>query len=273
MRVLVVAMIGWALLAAPAVAHDSAAPAGQGHNWLPEEMWVHRHWVPFDSRALEAELGLGPRRLEAYLYDDHHTLAELAAARGVALDALVDRLLAGWGDVPQLPLLRARTVQVLTQGHLAQHLFFHVFHGLELHPHSEHVFGMTDDAYRALRQDGASYVEIARAGNAPLARLRAHVKATIAADRRDGVERGEAWPADSARVQARTLARMDCWLRSPPAALDPGNPYGKNRFLHGPHTAGWPATAAERRVDERRVERFRRGLKRSCWPHPPRWSG
>lgn len=269
MRAIVAAFVGLALFAAPAAAHDSLAPAGGGHNWLPDEEWVHRHWLPFDSRVLERELGLHGRDLEAYLYNDHHTLAALAPD----VDALVDRLVAGWGDVPQLPLLRERTERVLTQGHLAQHLFFHVFHGLELHPHSEDVFGMPDDAYRALREDGASYAEIAEAGGVPVTRLRGHVLETFRADQRDGVARGEAWPAESTRVYARRVARLDCWLRRPAAALDPSNPYGKNRFLHGPHAAGWPGTAAERRVDERRVERFRRGLKRSCWPHPPRWGG
>jgi hypothetical protein len=267
----VAAIVGLALFAAaPAAAHDSLAPAGAGHNWLPEEEWVHRHWLPFDERVLERELRLRPGELEAYLYNDHHTLAARAP---VPLDTLIDRLLAGWGDVPQLDLLRERTRRVLTQGHLAQHLFFHVFHGLELHPHSEHVFGMADDAYRALREGGATYAEIAADGGVPLTRLRSHVLEAIRADRRDGVARGEAWPAESARIFARTAARLGCWLRRPPAALDPANPYGKNRFLHGPHAAGWPSTASERRVDERRVERFRRGLMRACWPQPPRWGG
>ena len=100
-----------------------------------------------------------------------------------------------------------------------------------------------------------------------------HVVSVVVSDRRDGVARGEAWPAEAARIGARTLARLDCWLRQPPAALDRANPYGKNRFLHGSHAASWPSTAGERRANERRVERFRRGLERSCWPHPPRWGG
>lgn len=273
MRWIVAGIVGLALFAAPAAAHDSLAPAGASHNWLPDEEWVHRHWVPFDSRVLGRALGLSGRELEAYLYNDHHTLARLARARGVGVDALVERLLAGWGDVEQLDVLRERTRRVLTQGHLAQHVFFHVFHGLELHPHAEHVFGMGDDAYRRLREGGASYAEIAADGGVPVARLRTHVVETLVEDRRAGVTRGEAWPAESKRVYARTLARLDCWLKRPPAALDPANPYGKNRFLHGWHAAGWPKTAGERRVDERRVERFRRGLMRSCWPHPPRWGG
>ena len=79
---IVAAFVVMCVLAAPARAHDSLAPAGAGHNWLPDEEWVHRHWLPFDERELEAALGLRRRELEAYLYDDHHTLAELARARG-----------------------------------------------------------------------------------------------------------------------------------------------------------------------------------------------
>ena len=79
---IVAAFVVMCVLAAPARAHDSLAPAGAGHNWLPDEEWVHRHWLPFDERELEAALGLRGRELEAYLYDDHHTLAGSGSVRG-----------------------------------------------------------------------------------------------------------------------------------------------------------------------------------------------
>jgi len=118
-----------------------------------------------------------------------------------------------------------------------------------------------------------AFAEIAHAGEVPLSVLRRHVVGVAGHDHREGVARGEAWPAEAARIRARIAARMDCWLRRPAAELDRANPYGKNRLLHGSHAAGWPGTAGERRANERRVERFRRGLARSCWPHPPRWGG
>lgn len=271
MRALLAAILGLLLCVPVAGAHDSLAPRDGGHNWLPDEEWVHRHWVPFDERELGAALGLRDGELEAYLYNDHHTLAALARSRGIGVDALVERLVGAWGPVPQLDELRARTRRLLTQGHLAQHVFFHVFHGVELGEHSDHVFGMPVDAYRALREDGASYAEIASAGAVELTVLRDQVVAGLLANRRDGVANGQAWPAQSDRILRRTLQRLPCWLDRPPAALDPANPYGKNRFLHGPHAAGWPATAAQRRTDERRVERFRAGLARACWPRVHRW--
>ena len=62
-------------------AHDSLAPAAASHNWLPEEEWVTRHWIPFDEQALKAALGLRRRDLQGYLYNDHRALATLAQAR------------------------------------------------------------------------------------------------------------------------------------------------------------------------------------------------
>ncbi len=270
----IVALTGWLLsLDRAAWAHDSLAPPGASHNWLPDEEWVHRHWIPFDERAVEGELGLAPGELEAYLYNDHNTLAALARRRGLDPAALADRLIAPWTGISgdQRALLRERTLRILTQGHLAQHMFFHVFHGLELHGVSHHVFGMRASAYRALRERGLSYVAIAKRGGVSPSAIRTEVTSMLSANRSDGVARHEAWPAQSERILARTLAKTPCWLRRPPAGLDVSNPYGKNRFLHGSHESGWPATARERSADQRRVERFRQRLAQTCWRHPPRW--
>src|SRR3954453_15135250 len=100
-------------------AHDSLAPPGASHNWLPSELWVYAHWVPFDEQALYDALGLDERSLEAYLYNDHHRLAGAAVFRGMSADQLADRLTAGWdsADADRRALLRDRTLHVLTQGH------------------------------------------------------------------------------------------------------------------------------------------------------------
>jgi hypothetical protein len=96
-RTLAVVVVATAvsLVGAPrAIAHDSLAPRGAGHHWTPNEEWVRRHWIPFDVRTLKRELGLPGQALEAYLYDDHHTLATLASARGLHVGELTDRLVA-----------------------------------------------------------------------------------------------------------------------------------------------------------------------------------
>jgi hypothetical protein len=65
-----------------AAGHDSLAPPGAAHQWLPDEPWVMEHRIPFDQAVLQRELGLRGWRLEAYLFNDHHTLAMLAHRRG-----------------------------------------------------------------------------------------------------------------------------------------------------------------------------------------------
>src|SRR5215210_725563 len=80
----------------PGGAHDSLAPPGARHTWLPEEDWVAFHWNPFDEQVLKRALGLRGRELEAYLYDDHRTLAELATRRGIDVERLADDLVAPW---------------------------------------------------------------------------------------------------------------------------------------------------------------------------------
>ena len=275
-RVACLALVAVSLLAATpgtARAHDSLAPRNAGHNWLPHEEWVHRRWIPFDERALNVKLGLGPDELRAYLYNDHHTLADLARRRGVAPRALARQLVAPWRGISakRRAVLLDRTWRILTQGHLSQHVFFHVFHGLPVHINSPDLFGMPDATYQALRQQGLSYAAVAVQGGVPLERLRAMIVAMIESDHRDGIAGRQAWPRQSDRIRDRTLAQLMCWLQQPPISRDPANPYGKNRFLHGRHRAGWPSTAREWRIDERRVERVRQRLPKSCWPLPKRW--
>ena len=65
-RALAICLLAACLTPASAQAHDSLAPLGASHNWLPEEEWVGRHWIPFDEQALKAELGLKGRNLHAY---------------------------------------------------------------------------------------------------------------------------------------------------------------------------------------------------------------
>ena len=272
MACIAVVAVAW-LVTTPGVAHahDSLAPPRESHNWLPNEEWVHRHWIPFDERTLNEALRLRPHDLRAYLYNDHHTLADLARRLGVDPRALATRLVAPW-PAERRALLRERTWRILTQGHLAQHVFFHVFHGLDLHRSSHELFGVAGHEYQAMRDQGHSYLSIAAHGNIPPAALLAGIAAMIDNDHRDGIARLEAWPRQSNRIRDRTRAQLACWLGQPPAKMDPANPFGKNRFLHGEHVAGWPRTPAERRANDRRVERFRQRLVKGCWPHPRSWS-
>ena len=262
------------MAAAPALAHDSLAPSGSPHIWLPAEEWVDGHWIPFDEQALKEALGLRGRDLEAYLYNDHHTLADLARRRGMAPEQLADRLVAPWGATAgsaRLAQLRDRTIRILTQGHLAQHVFFHVLHGVWEKSVAPSVFGVSDDAYWQLRRLGHAPLDIAGRGGVLPAAVRERMIALFSAQRDAGIALGLAWPRESDRILARQVRALPCWLRRPIASRDRANPYGKAKRQHGDHARGWPETGAQRRRGERGVERVRRSLPRSCWRPPPAW--
>jgi hypothetical protein len=272
---LVAAACGAGTAAPPARAHDSLSPPGAPHTWLPDEDWVMRHWIPFDERTLTHRLGLRPRELEAYLYDDHRALATLAAARGLDVEELGDELVAPWRslvDAPRYAVLRQRTQRVLTQPHLAQHVLFHIFHGAAVADDPELTFGLPAVTVAQMRFDGLPPIEIARRGGVSPATLHAKLLHFIRDAAEEGVQRQFTSPGEAGRILARQTDALDCWMRSPRPGADPTNPYGKARFWHGGHARGWPVTARQRRANERRVERFRRSLRRGCWRRPARWS-
>jgi len=82
------------VLASDSDAHDSLAPPGAAHNWLPHYDWVYLHWVPFDEADLDRKLGIDTRGLYAWLRNDHRTLAQLARRKGLDPKELVEELIA-----------------------------------------------------------------------------------------------------------------------------------------------------------------------------------
>src|SRR4051812_17571646 len=153
--VVVVILLG---LPAAAAARDSHAPAGGSDNWLPCDAWVMFHWLPFDEAKLYALLGKSREDVRAWLRDDnHHTLAQLAARRGLTMREAAAALALNAG------VLRNHTVDALTQGHLAQHVLFHYFHQPLIASRAASVFGVSPVEFRRLRLHGTSPAEIGRA--------------------------------------------------------------------------------------------------------------
>jgi hypothetical protein len=253
-------------------AHDSLAPPGASHRWLPDEEWVSRHWVPFHERRLNRALGLRDRQLEAYLYNDHRVLAQLARRREISVEELTEYLVKPWqsrADPARLEILRERTVRVLTQGHLAQHIFFHIFHRVGLHSMARTLYGISPARFSRLRHEGHTPLEIARKSGLSSQRVRDRIERVVRAHRDEGVARQEAWPGEAQRIFKRQVRALHCWLRSPMPGADHGNPYGKATQQHGQHRRRWPSSRAQRKADQRRVERVRRSLTSSCWHRPP----
>jgi hypothetical protein len=205
--------------------HDDLAPPGAAHDWLPDEDWIARHWVPFDERTLTARLGIPSRDLEAYLYDDHHPLADLARARGLDIAALRDELVAPWRstvDVTRYTLLRERTERVLTQPHLAQHVFFHLFHGSAVAHDPQGTFGLPADTVRQLRLGGLTPAEIAQRGGVSEAALRASILHFLHLEHDEGIlDRSRGPPSRTGSSSARPPGSTAGWTVRERATIRP----------------------------------------------------
>ena len=277
-RVACLAVVALAWLATtPGVAraHDSLAPPDAGHNWLPDEGWVDQHWIPFDERALNVRTRTAGRvDLHAYLYNDHRMLADLARRRGVDPRNLADRLVAPWRGIAASVARCCASARCGSSRRDTSPSTCSSTCSTDSLVHSGVARPVRDAMRRPTARSPAgvlSYVAIAAHGGVSLERLRAGVTALI--DRHYRAESRAAKPGRVSRTGSATArcAQLMCWLQQPPVGRDPANPFGKNRFLHGHHDAGWPSTAREWRINERRVEHFRQQLPKCCWPLPKRW--
>lgn len=261
----------------PAEAHEAPMRATGGHGLMVGERWVMRHWAPFDEREAERALGLAPGQLIAFLYNDHHTIAQLARSRGVKFESLVQRLSAWTASLPAAdrPVIRQRIRLALVSGHMPQHVFDHVFHGLAFT--SELLVGteMTHAEFSEQRRAGRSYDAMIRAaGNDPAA-TKALVHAGIDANAAAGVRTGQTPRSQARRMAARQHRRVDCWFARPPQLVDPAAPYGRryNLHIHGHTAADVPTTRAAQRIEDDRIRRNLLRRPASCWELPQVFRG
>lgn len=236
-----------------------------------------QHWSPFDEELLARELRLAPGQLEAFLYNDHHTIAQLARRRGVGFETLIRRLTAWAADGPRgrhVELAR-RTRLMLVSGHLAQHVLFHVFHGAGVESIVVRTTGVRRARYEALR--GRRWTArriVVRAGGDPASVLGA-VGDQIEANRLRGVETSSTPETQAARLAARQSRLLPCWFTRPRQVLDDAAPYGRMYLRHRPgHTsADVPVTRARQAAEDRRIARGLAGRPPSCWRRPARFAG
>jgi hypothetical protein len=223
-------------------AHDSHAPAGAAHNWLPSEGWVFQHWLPFDERALSRGIGASASTIRLWLRDDHHTLAMLARRHGVREPALLDALTARWrGRVGtgRYRELRIRTSAMLTQGHLAQHVLFHVFHGPGIPTAAPAIFGVSREAFLAARQAGFTPLQVATATGRSEAFVRARILRLLRATAARGVVTRSTTSAQAGRILGRQRQQLHCWLTHALPKLDATNPYRDPSGRHHMGHACW----------------------------------
>jgi AraC-like DNA-binding protein len=260
-----------------AAAHDAPMPGSARHGLLVAEPWVMQHSAPFDERDLARELRLAPGQLEAFLYNDHHTLAQLARDRGVGFETLVRRLTAWAADAPRARRIEMarRTRLVLVSGHLAQHVLFHVFHGAGVESIVVRTSGVRRGRYDVLRTRGWSARRIVTRARADRAAVLAAVGAQIEENRLRGIATKSTPATQAARLAERQSRLLPCWFSRPRQVLDDAAPYGRMYLRHrsGHTSADVPVTRARQTVEDRRIARGLAGRPPSCWSLPARFRG
>jgi hypothetical protein len=210
-RLLLTTLLVLALSPGAALAVDSHAPAGARGDWLPRSEWVMSSWLPFDEARLYDVLHTDRAELAAWL-NDERTLGQFAARRGHR----DERRLAATLVAPRLRTaspamrrrLRARTLDMLTQAHLARHVMFHIFHTPAIPRHAREIFGMSPRAYRVLRDSGYSPQRIAAEGGRTLKQSREALRSVLARRDAQAVRAG----AMSRRQAAALLAHQEADL-------------------------------------------------------------
>src|SRR3954454_1356977 len=202
----------------PIVTHspDSDAPAKAPAHWLPPEAWVYNHWLPYDETRLYRLLAITRVGLWEQLRDDHRTLAQLAARHGWQdprrLAAALTAPEAASVGSARARVLRERALRTITQGHLAQHLFFHSLHQFGIASEAPAIFGVSDIEFRRLRRAELSPLAIARLHDRSPGEVEARAIAVLRERARTGV-RGRAIPkAQADRLLRRQLSQLPRWL-------------------------------------------------------------
>ncbi len=226
MRALLLAVV--VLVALPGVAHaqgakpqttslDSEAPPGAPPHWLPNETWVMQHWLPYDETRLYALLGVTRGEIWRFLRDDTRSIADLARERGKDPHAVARELVAPWRgqlrEPGRMALLESRALRTLTQGHLAQHIFFHSLHQEAIPSAAPEIFGTSTTRFRYLRRSELSPLMICRLNGRSRAHAQEAAERTLRAMAARGVD-GQAMPAAQAqRLLARQLRQVPRWLQ------------------------------------------------------------
>lgn len=211
---------------------DPLAPAGADPRWLPCEDWVMYHWIPYDERQLFTMLATDRAAVERWLEDDDvHTLEQLVRRRGLDPDAVARELVSAWaGEVSaeQRASLVDRAMRTLTEGHLAQHLFFHFAHYPAVALRARTVFGISPLRYQRFRLSGWTPSEIARHHGRTPASVRRLALPILRDGARSGVAGSQTPRAQAQRLLELQRAGMSAWLKQRI------RPYGRVRRMDVP---------------------------------------
>ena len=233
-------------------APDSDAPPGSAPHWLPHDTWVHLHWVPFDEARLQQLLRVSRPELWDWLRHDVQTLAELGARRGYRSPRKLAAALVAPRVKDVSPAmareLRARTLRVLVQGHLSQHLIFHSLHQ-EAGPHAaDELFGVRNtEAFQRLRRLDLSPLRIGRTHGRTRAQMQRGLEAELRHAAHEGVVGGDTSPRQAQIVLERQLRQIPRWLGEDHYNGPPQTVGGKLRYPFRPSFAS-PALSGDGRI-------------------------
>jgi len=196
---------------------DSDAPPGAAPHWLPPDMWIHLHWIPFDESRLHALLRTDRDELWSWLRHDVQTIAQLAARRGwhdpgkLATALVAPRA----KDVSpaRLRALRRRTLRILVQGHLSQHVLLHMLHQEVGPQHARELFGVRDTrTFQALRRMDLSPLRIGRIHGRTRAQMQRGLERELRHAAHEGVMEGATTARQAQVVLQRQLRQVPRWL-------------------------------------------------------------
>jgi hypothetical protein len=215
LRLLLLATTALLIVPAAVQAADTHAPKGARLDWLPSDEWVMSAWLPYDEARLYTLLHTDRAKVDVWL-DDHRTLGQLARRRGWRSQrALAHALVAPrLGAVP--PAMRAalerRALETLTQGHLSNHVIFHVFHTPAIADHAKTVFGMRPATFRHLRDSGMSPAGIAQRGGRTRAGAQARLATLLKARGQRAVRLGAMSAAQARALYAEQIAALPAFM-------------------------------------------------------------
>ncbi len=196
---------------------DSDAPPNSPPHWLPPDMWIHLHWVPFDEARLHRLLRTDRSELWSWLRHDVSTIAELGAERGwKSPRRLADALVAQRArhvSRARLRTLRSRTLRVLVQGHLSQHLLLHSLHQEAGPSEARSLFGVrSTGAFQALRRLDLSPLRIGRTHGRTRAQMQRGLERALRDAAREGVREGDTSARQARLILRRQLRQVPRWL-------------------------------------------------------------
>jgi hypothetical protein len=215
LRLILLAITALLIVPAAAQAADSHAPKGARLDWLPSDEWVMSSWLPYDEARLYALLDTDRAEVDAWL-DDHRTLGQLARKRGWSSQrALAHKLV-----MPRLSgvrpamrrVLERRALATLTQGHLSNHVIFHVFHTPAIADHAKAVFGIRPATFRGLRDSGLSPTGIAESGGRTRAGARVRLAALLKTRSQRAVRLGAMSAGQARALYAEQMAALPAFM-------------------------------------------------------------